>query len=106
MSLRDGLKNLRAAREGEPGDQATAEVRASKSVDTPAPTTEKRETFSTRIRPSTRYSLKRTLLGIQESGIKIRMEDVIEQLILEYIYDLEFQSRINEKANRVERGRK
>lgn len=100
MTLRDGLKNLRAAREGEPEEQAPAEVRApkpraSRPVSAPAPTTEKRETFSTRIRPSVRYALKRQLLEMQEQGQKVRMEDVLEALILKYVHDEAFRHNLD-----------
>lgn len=98
MSLRDGLKNLRASREEEkeatPAEQATAATPP--APDRPVP--EKRDTFSTRIRPSVRYALKRQLLEAQEQGQKVRMEDVLEALILRYVEDADFRGEVNENA--------
>ena len=104
MSLREGLANLRAARSGEQEPQQEA------PPSTPAPATaapskpehhdpapEKRETFSTRIRPSVRYALKRQLLDMQERGEKVRMEDVLEALILRYVEDEAFRKEVGEK---------
>ena len=103
MSLRDGLKNLRAAREAEPEEQTPAEVGTPERttpgpVPTPVTAVEKRETFSTRIRHSVRYALKRQLLELQEQGQKVRMEDVLEALILKYVQDGDFRSGINDSA--------
>lgn len=89
MSLRDGLANLRAARSGEGREEETpaqeAPVVTPRSAPESAP--EKRETFSTRIRPSVRYALKRQLLDMQAQGQRVRMEDVLEALILRYVED-------------------
>ncbi|QFP78554.1 hypothetical protein [Deinococcus sp. AJ005] len=96
MSLRDGLKNLRVSREEEKDAASVEETTATPSaLDRPTP--EKRETFSTRIRPSVRYSLKRQLLEVQEQGHKVRMEDVLEALILRYVEDAEFRAEIVQK---------
>ncbi|CAM3473846.1 Chromosome partitioning protein ParB [Deinococcus saxicola] len=92
MSLRDGLKNLRVSREEE-----AASVEEAAAVTPPVPdkpALEKRETFSTRIRPSVRYALKRQLLEVQEQGHKVRMEDVLEALILRYVEDAEFRAEV------------
>lgn len=112
MSLRDGLANLRAARSGEQQEQDTpaaapventaqrtapATRTATSEVPRPAETPEKRETFSTRIRPSVRYALKRQLLDMQERGERVRMEDVLEALILRYVEDEEFRKEVGEK---------
>ncbi|CAM4454664.1 hypothetical protein [Deinococcus marmoris] len=93
MSLRDGLKNLRVSREEE--KEATVEETAAATPPAPdRPIPEKRETFSTRIRPSVRYALKRQLLEVQEQGHKVRMEDVLEALILRYVEDAAFRAEI------------
>lgn len=92
MSLRDGLKNLRASREEEKEAAPVPEAAAPPAPEKPAP--EKRETFSTRIRPSVRFALKRQLLEAQEQGHKIRMEDVLEALILRYVEDAEFRAEL------------
>lgn len=104
MSLRDGLANLRASRSGEQQEQDTPPVAPIGSAtpatsETPrhAETPEKRETFSTRIRPSVRYALKRQLLDMQEQGQRVRMEDVLEALILRYVEDEEFRKELGEK---------
>lgn len=114
MSLRDGLANLRAARSEEQQEQdtpPTAPVPVEKTAQRTAPATrtatsevprpaemlEKRETFSTRIRPSVRYALKRQLLDMQERGERVRMEDVLEALILRYVEDEAFRAEIGEK---------
>lgn len=102
MSLRDGLKNLRASREEEK-EAAPVEATAAAATPTPTqpasekPTSEKRETFSTCIRPSVRYALKRQVLEAQEQGHKVRMEDVLEALILRYVEDAEFQGEVMER---------
>jgi hypothetical protein len=96
VSLRAGLANLRASRDSEPEAQAepvTAEIRGPTPPLLPA--SEKRETFSTRIRPSVRYALKRQLLEMQEQGEKVRMEDVLEALILKYVEDEEFRRALS-----------
>jgi len=64
-------------------------------VDPAAPIEEKRETFSTRIRPSVRFALKRQMLDLQEQGHRIRMEDVMEALILKYVQDEEFRKALH-----------
>lgn len=93
MSLRDGLKNLRVSREEEKGAAVEATTAAPQSAPD-RPTPEKRETFSTRIRPSVRYALKRQLLEVQAQGHKVRMEDVLEALILRYVEDAAFRAEI------------
>lgn len=57
----------------------------------------KRETFSTRIRPSVRYALKRQLLDMQEQGQRVRMEDVLEALILRYVEDEAFRAEVAQR---------
>lgn len=101
MSLRDGLANLRASRSGEPQEEQATPTPPTQPA-APAPVAappegapEKRETFSTRIRPSVRYALKRQLLDLQEQGQKVRMEDVLEALIQRYVQDEEFRKNIN-----------
>lgn len=99
MSLRDGLANLRAARTGEGREEEAppaevAPVTSPKAAPVSAP--EKRETFSTRIRPSVRYALKRQLLDMQAQGQRVRMEDVLEALILRYVEDEAFRAEIGE----------
>lgn len=64
-------------------------------ADPAAPAEEKRETFSTRIRPSVRFALKRQMLDLQEQGQRIRMEDVMEALILKYVQDEEFRKELH-----------
>lgn len=93
MSLRDGLKNLRVSR----AEEKEAAVEETAAATPPAPdraAPEKRETFSTRIRPSVRYALKRQLLEVQAQGHKVRMEDVLEALILRYVEDAVFRAEI------------
>ncbi|THF66693.1 hypothetical protein E7T06_20880 [Deinococcus sp. Arct2-2] len=97
MSLRDGLANLRAAREEVPGPQKPA---SPPPAQTPQPAPEKRETCSTRLRPSVRYALKRHLLEAQEQGQKVKMEAVLETLIYRYVQDAEFRAEINRQARR------
>ncbi|CAM3801818.1 Chromosome partitioning protein ParB [Deinococcus saxicola] len=91
MSLRDGLKNLRASREDEKDAAPIEQTGAVVPPGVDKPTSEKRETFSTRIRPSVRYALKRQLLEVQEQGYRVRMEDVLEALILRYVEDAAFR---------------
>ncbi|MBB6017067.1 hypothetical protein [Deinococcus radiopugnans] len=93
MSLRDGLKNLRASREEEK-ETIPTEPKTAAPLEPEKPTSEKRETFSTRIRPSVRYALKRQLLELQEQGHKVRMEDVLEALILRYVGNAEFRAEV------------
>ncbi|WP_019010858.1 hypothetical protein [Deinococcus aquatilis] len=97
MSLRDGLANLRAAREEAPEPKTPTQPVAAQ---TPQPAIEKRETFSTRLRPSVRYALKRQLLEVQEQGQKVKMEAVLETLISRYVQDAEFRAEINGQARR------
>jgi hypothetical protein len=97
MSLRDGLANLRAAREEVPEPEKTAPAAAPRPLQ---PVPEKRETFSTRLRPSVRYALKRQLLEAQEQGQKVKMEAVLETLISRYVQDAEFRAEINSQAQR------
>lgn len=60
------------------------------------PAGEKRETFSTRIRPSVRSGLKRQLLKVQEQGHKVHMEDVLEALLVRYVEDADFRAAVVE----------
>ena len=96
MSLRDGLANLRAARSGEGREEETPAHEAPVVTPRSEPAPEKRETFSTRIRPSVRYALKRQLLDMQAQGQRVRMEDVLEALILRYVEDEAFRAEIGE----------
>ena len=94
MNLRDDLKNLRVSRE-EVKEGAPMEKTAPATPPAPdRPAPEKRETFSTRIRPSVRYALKRQLLEVQAQGHKVRREDVLEALILRYVEDTAFRAEI------------
>ena len=102
MSLRDGLANLRASRSVEQQEQDTLPAAPVPAAPSEAPrpgdaAPEKRETFSTRIRPSVRYALKRQLLDMQEQGQRVRMEDVLEALILRYVEDEAFRKELSEK---------
>lgn len=95
MSLRDGLANLRAAREETPEPKTPTPPAPTQ---TPSPAPEKRETFSTRLRPSVRYALKRQLLEVQAQGQKVKMEAVLETLISHYVQNAEFRAEINRQA--------
>ncbi|CAM4056673.1 hypothetical protein [Deinococcus marmoris] len=49
-----------------------------------------------------RYALKRQLLEVQEQGHKIRMEDVLEALILRYVEDAAFRAEVTGGGLRIE----
>ena len=97
MSLRTSRSGEQQEQEAPPVAPVGSAAPATSETPRPAETSEKRKTFSTRIRPSVRYALKRQLLDMQEQGQRVRMEDVLEALILRYVEDEEFRKELGEK---------
>lgn len=121
MTLRDGLKGLRALRkeEGQEKQEEASTEHASAAVSSvaapavitpaagnPPPTlpaaasAEKREAFTSRLRPSQRLWLRQETLRIEAlTGARVTIEDILEALLEEVQSDDALRARVTSRLS-------